>query len=104
VKGISSEHYQVIREGMRKVISGEGTTAPSTFADVGVTVAGKSGTAETNPGVRDSHAWYSAFAPFEDPEVLGVVMLEGGEGGSQYAAPALAEAFEWHFRNTDQGT
>ncbi len=98
---ISDHDYEVVREGMRMVTSGDGTTSPSTFADVGVTVAGKSGTAETNPGVRDSHAWYSAFAPFEDPQLQGIVMLEGGQGGSQYAAPALADAYAWYFQNHD---
>jgi penicillin-binding protein 2 len=98
---ITGRDYRVVREGMRMVTSGSGTTPPSTFADVGPSVAGKSGTAETNPGVRDSHAWYSAFAPFENPQLQGVVILEDGEGGSKYAAPALADAFAWYFQGHD---
>lgn len=99
---ISDHDYQVAREGMRMVTSGRGTTSPATFANVGVPVAGKSGTAETNPGVRDSHAWYSAFAPYDDPQLQGTVILEGGEGGSQYAAPALAEAYAWYFEHRNE--
>jgi penicillin-binding protein 2 len=98
---ITARDYRVVREGMRMVTSGSGTTPPSTFADVGASVAGKSGTAETNPGVRDSHAWYSAFAPSQDPQLQGVVILEDGEGGSKYAAPALADAFAWYFQGHD---
>lgn len=99
---ISDHDYQVTREGMRMVTSGRGTTSPATFASVGVPVAGKSGTAETNPDVRDSHAWYSAFAPYDDPQLQGTVILEGGEGGSQYAAPALAEAYAWYFEHRSE--
>lgn len=94
---VQDYYFRVAQEGMREVVT-NGTTSPSVFADVGVPVAGKSGTAESNPGVRKSHAWYSAYAPYGDPELQGMVLLEEGEGGSQYAAPALAEAFEWHFR------
>lgn len=98
---IADKYYRIVQEGMRAVVSGGGTTSPAVFADVGVPVAGKSGTAETNPGVRDSHAWYSAYAPFDDPEIQGVVLLEEGEGGSQYAAPVLADVFETYFQSSD---
>ncbi len=95
---VQDYYFQVAREGMRQVVT-NGTTSPSVFAGVDVPVAGKSGTAESNPGVRDSHAWYSAYAPYGDPEVQGMVLLEEGEGGSQYAAPVLAEVYEWYFRS-----
>lgn len=95
---IKDHYFQVVQEGMRQTVT-RGTTSPVTFADVGAPVAGKSGTAETDPnGTRDPHAWYSAYAPYDDPEVLGVVLLEEGEGGSQYAAPVLAEVFKQYFR------
>jgi penicillin-binding protein 2 len=94
---INPEHLKIAREGMLQVIGG--TTATSTFARVPVKVAGKSGTAETDPtSNRRSHAWYTAFAPYEKPEIVFAVLLEEGEGGSQFAAPAIAEAMEWYFK------
>lgn len=95
---IKNHYFRVVQEGMRQTVSGGGTTSPATFADVGAPVAGKSGTAETDPGGnRDPHAWYSAYAPYDDPQLQGVVLLEEGEGGSQYAAPVLADVFKRYF-------
>lgn len=93
---IKPEYLQVAKEGMLQVIGG--TTSTATFARVPVKVAGKSGTAETDPTTqRRSHAWYTAFAPYDKPEILFAVILEEGEGGSQFAAPAIAKAMEWYF-------
>lgn len=97
---VRAKNYKITQEGMRMTVTGSGTTSPSVFANVPVPVAGKSGTAETDPGVRKSHAWFAAYAPYgSSPEVLSVLLLEEGEGGSQFSAPAIAEAFEWHFRD-----
>lgn len=92
-----AQNFQIIREGMREVVT-SGTTCSCTFAKVPVPVGGKSGTAETDPNAdRDPHAWYSAFAPYDNPEVVMTVLLEEGEGGSKYAAPVIADAFEYYF-------
>lgn len=74
-----SEYLKVAREGMRQVIGG--TTSTATFAAVPVPVAGKSGTAETDPTTkRRSHAWYVAYAPYDTAELVFSVLLEEGEG------------------------
>jgi penicillin-binding protein 2 len=87
---------QVAREGMHQVIGG--TTAVATFAGVPVPVAGKSGTAETDPTTkRRAHAWYVAYAPYDQAEITFSVLLEEGEGGSQFAAPAIARAMQYYF-------
>lgn len=94
-------YFQVAREGMKQVIGG--TTSVSTFASVPVPVAGKSGTAETDPNAKKKpHAWYTAFAPYDNPSIVFSVLLEEGEGGSQYAAPAIAKTMSWYFRQPDQ--
>ncbi|MDO5501870.1 MAG: penicillin-binding protein 2 [Actinomycetia bacterium] len=43
----------------------------------GVAVAGKSGTAEVGDGQR-AHAWFTAFAPADDPKVAVAVIVENG--------------------------
>src|SRR5699024_9908147 len=49
----------------------------------GVQVAAKTGTAENVPGGAP-HAWFTAFAPADDPQVaVGVVVEHGGEAGSE---------------------
>ncbi len=56
----------------------------------GVQVAGKTGTAQL--AGSDSHAWFAAFAPADDPQIAVVVILENdpGDGGSS-AAPVARE-------------
>jgi peptidoglycan glycosyltransferase len=82
-----------LNEMMVKVVQG-GTGTKAQIP--GVTVAGKTGTAETNK----SHvytAWFIFFAPAEDPQVAGAVVVENqlnGFGGTVSApiAKSLLEA------------
>jgi peptidoglycan glycosyltransferase len=71
-----------------------GTGTAARIADV--TVAGKSGTAQTGIEGANPHAWFMAFAPAEDPQFAVAVIVEGEGGnseqtGGQVAAP-LARA------------
>ncbi len=55
----------------------------------GVTVAGKTGTAQD--GDRPPHVWFMAFAPAEDPEVAVAVLVEnGGEQGDEATGGTVA--------------
>ena len=61
----------------------EGTGTPAQIA--GVQVAGKTGTAEQGNG-KPPHAWFTAFAPANDPKVaVAVVVEDGGNAGSEAA-------------------
>ncbi|MFN3925933.1 MAG: penicillin-binding protein 2 [Pseudanabaenaceae cyanobacterium] len=52
----------------------------------GLTIAGKSGTGEDPP--RPSHAWFTCFAPYENPEIVVTAFVENaGGGGSAIAGP-----------------
>lgn len=55
----------------------------------GITVAGKTGTAETARGAA-SHAWFIAFAPAEDPKVAVAVFVESGSAGNDATGGAVA--------------
>ena len=63
----------------------------------GMTIAGKTGTAEFGiahaDGTHDTHAWYLGWAPYERPEIAIVVYLEHGIG-SRNAAPVAREILE----------
>jgi peptidoglycan glycosyltransferase len=68
------------------VESGTGTAAQI----AGVTVAGKTGTAQHGTG-EAPHAWFVGFAPAEDPQVaVAVVVLDGGDLGSEATGGAVA--------------
>ncbi|MBR4029997.1 MAG: penicillin-binding protein 2, partial [Clostridia bacterium] len=77
-----------LKDYMIEVVkSGTGTNAKIN----GVTVAGKSGTAETGENTKD-HSWFIAFAPAENPTIAVAVVLEhGGSGGGSAAAPIARE-------------
>ena len=76
-----------LRDMMVGVVqSGTGTSAQI----AGVQVAGKSGTAETVAGAAP-HAWFTSFAPANDPEVVVAVILEnGGDAGSEATGGRVA--------------
>jgi hypothetical protein len=73
---------------LRSLMVGVVTHGTGTAAMIpGVTVAGKTGTAELGAGPGDTDAWFVAFAPARAPRVaLAVVMFRAGAGG-EAAAP-----------------
>lgn len=95
---VSAENLQVIREGMRQcVTAANGACAQVNVADWAT--AGKTGTAEFfKDGVKLQHAWYTGFAPYDDPEVVVTVYYETGWGGSK-AAPAAGAFLKYFHEN-----
>lgn len=96
---------KLIREGMvgervlAEVIKGMRQTVTAGTArllsSVPTPVAAKTGTAEAGSGAP--HAWITAFGPFEDPELVIVVMVEHAGEGSTVAAPITNEILQWYF-------
>ncbi len=92
VEGISDEVYDVVHTGMRMVVDG-GTGWRGSVP--GVEVAGKTGTAQNPHG--DDHAWFIAFAPYENPTIAIAVIVENGGGGGAVAAPIAEKCMEYYF-------
>jgi len=90
---ISPEIMKVVREGMRQTIT-DGTA--QTLKDVPVPVAGKTGTAQFGTG-DGTHAWFVSFAPYDNPEIAMVVLVEGGGEGHSSAVPVTKEVYDWYF-------
>lgn len=61
------------------------------------TAAGKTGSAEYNVK-GDSHAWFTGFAPAEDPEVCVTIIVEGAGSGGDYAVPIARRLFNEYFK------
>lgn len=88
---VAAGHWAAVRQGMRgAVLYGTGVAANSEY----VHVAGKTGTVENSPSSENrhgrNHTWFVSFAPYENPEIVVVVMCEksGGFGGSRCAPVA----------------
>lgn len=94
---ISPENLKSIQNGLHGVISSPRGTAGFVFRGFPHSVAGKTGTAETGGPNDVSHAWFVAYAPFEDPQILVVVFLENGGQGSYNAAPLARNVLEAYF-------
>ena len=92
---ISKENLDAIREGMRGVTSETGGTAYSTFSDFDIDIAGKTGSAQT--GIEgEAHGWFVGFAPYDEPEIAVVVLVEkAGSGG--YTAEVAKKVMEEYF-------
>lgn len=88
IDGVDLQHYARVKEAMVLVVSGEHGTAHSATVR-GVTIAGKTGTAQNPHG--DDHAWFIGFAPYEDPQVAWCIFVEHGGHGSSAAAPVARQ-------------
>lgn len=92
---MSSEVAGEVSDLMRAVVT-EGTA--SSLADRTYEAAGKTGSAEFDDS-KDSHAWFTGFAPASDPEICVTVLIEGKGMGSSYAVPVAAEVFDAYFND-----
>lgn len=91
--GISSETFQIVKEGMRKVIE-KGTGRLAYIEEI--SIAGKTGTAQNPQG--ENHAWFICFAPIQNPEICVTVFIEHGGDGSQAAAPLGSKIIERYYQ------
>lgn len=90
---ISQENLKAILEGMKGVTSESGGTAYSTFAGFNVEVAGKTGTAQVG---NKTNGWFAGFAPYDDPEIAVVVVVENVTHGG-YTAEVARDIFAEYF-------
>jgi penicillin-binding protein 2 len=88
---LKEDTWRVIREGMRGVVQEPGGTG-SLARVKGIESAGKTGTAQNPHG--KSHAWYIGFAPFENPRIAIVVMIENVGYGGSFSAPIAGMCIE----------
>jgi len=91
---IDPANIEVVKEGMRKAVTA-GTARR--LNSLPFSVAGKTGTAELVRGGK-KHAWFTCFAPYENPQVVVTVLLEEGGEGSDYAVPVAQRILEYYFR------
>ncbi len=97
---------EIIQEGMRVAVTSG--TLEDTFENIGIAVAGKTGTAEycdtfanekglCIPGRWPSHAWTLAYAPYDNPEIAVVAFAYNGGEGASVAGPIVRRTIEAYF-------
>ncbi len=96
------EHLQVVRDGMDLVVNGAGTAVRSRLEIPGITMGGKTGTAQVRAikggqrgqgGARRfrDHGLFVCFAPVAQPRYAAAVVIEHGMGGARAAAPVAKD-------------
>ena len=90
---IQLENIKIVQEGMRQAVI---TGSASALADLSVKVAGKTGTAQF--GTKgETHAWFVGYAPYDQPQIVLTILVEGGGQGHEAAVPVAKEVFKWYF-------
>lgn len=91
---MSEEEAAALTDLMREVVeTGTGTK----LSGLSYTAAGKTGSAEYSNVKTESHAWFTGFAPAEEPEVCVTIIIEGAGSGGDYAVPIARRLFNEYF-------
>lgn len=98
VLGLQQSTLDAIREGLRATVEQPFGTGYRTVRIEGITIAGKSGTAETSVLDRD-HAWFAGYVPADNPKYAFAVVLENGGSGSRVAGPVVRRTIQFMLNN-----
>lgn len=92
---VKTETIDLITTGMTQACETGGTGWP--LFNFPTPVACKTGTAEFGDPKDRTHAWFTVFAPIENPEISVTVLVEGAGEGSNVAAPIAKKILEEWF-------
>lgn len=92
---MDESYWNAIHTGMRGVVQ-----RMSYYADLGVNVAGKTGTAEQSER-HPNHALFVSYAPYESPEISVTVRIANGYSSS-YAAQTAKDFYTYYYKLDDE--
>ena len=87
---LPSAYWNAIHTGMRRVVMKK-----SYYTDLGVNVAGKTGTAQENKK-RANHALFVSYAPYENPEITVTVQIPNGYTSGN-AAELASNIYKYYY-------
>lgn len=88
---ISETNMNIVRQGMKECVSYGSCQMLKTLP---FSSAGKTGTAQWSSN-KDNHAWFTSFAPFENPKIVVTVLVEEGKEGASAAQPVARDFLLW---------
>lgn len=91
---VSAANINIVREGMRTCVT---SGSCSMLKNLPVAAAGKTGTAQFGANNEFKHAWFTTFAPYDNPQIEMVVLLDSGGEGSSFAEPVANNVLKWYF-------
>lgn len=102
-------YWDAAKRGMYNVVNSAAGTGRKAFTGANYRVAGKSGTAQVfslkenekynAAGLKKElhdHAWFTAYAPYDNPKLVVTVILENAGGGSSNAAPLVRQVMNYY--------
>jgi penicillin-binding protein 2 len=93
----SSQTIKIVQEGMRETVTA-GTAKP--LMSLPITSAGKTGTSQFDGSDPNrTHAWFTAYAPYETPEIVITVLVEAGGEGNAVSEPVVKDVLSWWAQN-----
>lgn len=90
---IDPANISTVRSGMRQAVT---SGSARSLGDLPVEVAAKTGTAQFEVAGK-THAWMTAYAPYENPTIAIAVLVEQGGEGYAEAGPVIHDALKWYF-------
>ena len=94
---LDPEYVKIVQNAMRLTVTDGSGRSLNTIP---MPIAGKTGTAQFD--ARDlalTHAWFTSYAPFDNPQIALTILMEGAGEGSSVAVPIAKEAYEWWAAN-----
>ncbi len=92
---IDPHNIDVVKQGLCQTVT-DGSAR--SLQSVPVAVAGKTGTAQWSSKYQP-HAWFTGFAPYNNPEIVITILVEQAGEGSDVAVPIAREYLEWYFKD-----
>lgn len=90
---VEQKNLNIIRQALRQTVT---TGSGRLLNSLPIEVAGKTGTAQFS-NTKKPHAWFSGFAPFNQPKIAFTILFEEGGEGSEVAVPVAKDFLEWYF-------
>ena len=87
------ENLQIVKDGLREAVL---TGSSQLLKNLPVAAGAKTGTAQFGDGSK-AHAWFAAFAPYDHPKIVLVILAEAGGEGSRTSMPIADEILKWYF-------
>jgi penicillin-binding protein 2 len=106
---VNEDAISVIMKALKGVVNEPGGTGWASRID-NIEVAGKTGTAQvialnsnSDKASHKDHAWFTSYAPADNPEIAVTVIVEHGGGGGAVAAPIVRRILETYFKLKEEG-
>ncbi|MFH0819202.1 MAG: penicillin-binding protein 2 [Patescibacteria group bacterium] len=90
---VNQQNLNIVKQGMKAAAVWGSAKA---LTNLSVSSGAKTGTAQ-HGGDGKNHSWFTAFAPYDNPEIVITAIIDEGGDGTEAALPAVYEVLDWYF-------